>query len=86
MNHGSNAVSRSLVQETTTNFDKCDLNVWAKVCIVAFLVWRTETNRKLIGLHKGVVDLCHTLERHMAAPNIVDAALSALWSLSVDGM
>lgn len=59
--------------------------MWAEVCTVASLVWGIETTRKLIGLHKGVVDLCQTLERHMAAPDIVDAALSALWSLSVDG-
>ena len=45
-----------------------------------------ETSRKLIAQHKGVEDVCGALKQHMTAPNIVDAALSALWSLSVDGV
>ena len=32
------------------------------------------------------MDLCKSLQQHMSSPEIVDAALSALWSLSVDGV
>lgn len=45
-----------------------------------------ETSRKLIAEHKGVIDLCRALRQHMARPDIVDATISALWSLSVDGV
>ena len=55
-------------------------------CFLCLPVCCIETSRKLIAQHNGVIDLCRALRQHMAGPDIVDAAISALWSLSVDGV
>ena len=46
----------------------------------------TESNMLIITKERGVQDICNALEQHNQCSDLVDAACSALWSLSMEGI
>ena len=46
----------------------------------------TEKNTQIITEERGIKDILLALENHGQCKDLVDAACSALWSLSMEGM
>ena len=45
-----------------------------------------ETNCKIVTEERGLQDICQAMDRHSQDVELVEAACSALWSLSMEGI
>lgn len=57
------------------------LMVIMKLCVVDFV----EANCKIVSEERGLEDICLAMGRHNTDVGLVEAACSALWSLSMEG-
>lgn len=52
-----------------------------ELCVVNFV----EANCKIVSEERGLEDICLAMGRHNTDVDLVEAACSALWSLSMEG-
>ena len=44
-----------------------------------------EANARIVTEERGLQDICQAMDTHMDKPQLMEAACSAIWSLSMEG-
>lgn len=45
----------------------------------------TESNARIVTEERGLKDICQAMASHKDAADLIEAACSAIWSLSMEG-